>query len=381
MNIWVIFGSRSAEHDVSITSAYAVMSGLKKHTSHKVFPIYITREWKWIYDEKFKDINTFTTYDEENYKDTKFSIDFSLSKKLSFTQSRSGMFTKKESAELDFVFPILHGLNGEDWAIQGIFDMLQVPYMWPSIEANATGMNKVTMKHIFTSLDIPLVQYLTYDKNTLDIQEIISKLSFPLMVKPANLWSSIGISRVESEEDLENALEIAFHYDSFVMVEKCIPNLIELNCSVTEIDWEVVSSLVEQPIWSNEFLSFEEKYVSADGGTMQWLKNRVKIPALIPDELTKRIQDYTKVIYKNLFCKWGAPRIDFLYNSVSWELFVNEINTIPWALQMHLWDKSWYSVWVFLENLMRTWVQKSLERKVNIDFNSNIIGHTIAFTK
>ncbi len=381
MNIWVIFGSRSAEHDVSITSAYAVMSGLKKHTSHHIFPIYITRGWKWIYDERFTDINTFTKFNEEDYKDTKFSIDFSVSKILSFTQARTGLFAKKDSAQLDFIFPILHGLNGEDWAIQGIFDMLQVPYMWPGIEASATGMNKITMKYIFTSLNIPLVPYLTYNKNTLDTDDIQSKLGFPLMVKPANLWSSIGISRVESEEDLKNALEIAFHYDSFVMVEKCVPNLIELNCSVTEIDWEVVSSLVEQPIWSSDFLSFEEKYVSVDGGTMQGLKNRVKIPADITDELAKQIQNYCKIIYENLFCKWGAPRIDFLYDSVSWELFVNEINTIPWALQMHLWDKSWYPVWVFLENLIETWVQKSLERKVNIDFNSNIIGHTIAFTK
>jgi len=381
MNIWVIFGSRSAEHDVSITSAYAVISGLRKQTDHKVFPIYITRSGKWIYDEKFLDINSFTNFSEENYKNTEFQIDFSISKKLKFTQKYGWLFGKKISIELDFIFPILHWMNGEDGTIQGMFDILQVPYMWPSVEGSAVWMNKITMKRIFHTLEIPLVPYLTFTQEKLDTKQIITELWFPLIVKPANLGSSIGISKVESEVDLENALEIAFHYDSSIMVECCVQNLMELNCSVSEVQWEIVTTVVEQPIWSTEFLSFEEKYVSTEWWTMQGLKNRVKIPADIPAELAERIQNYCKIIYQNLYCKWGAPRVDFLYNSVSWELFVNEINTIPWALQMHLWEKSWYPVWVFLENLIQTGIQKSLERKMNINFESNIIGHTIAFTK
>lgn len=381
MNIWVIFGSRSAEHDVSITSAYAVMSGLKKQTQHKVFPIYITRNGKWIYDEKFKEINSFTTFDEEKYKNTDFQIDFSKSKKLYFTQKSGGLFGKKDSGKLDFIFPVLHGMNGEDGTIQGIFDMLQVPYMGPSVQGSAVGMNKIVMKSVFKSIWIPLVPFITATQDTYNKDFIIQELGFPLIVKPANLWSSIGISKVESQDDLDNAVEIAFHYDSYIMIEKCVQNLMELNCSVSEINGQTITTVVEQPIGSTEFLSFEEKYVSQDGGTMQWLKNRVKIPADIPEELASRIQNYCKIIYENLFCKGWAPRIDFLYDKVSGELYVNEINTIPGALQMHLWDKSGYPVGEFLQNLINTGVQKSLERKVNIDFKSNIIGHTIAFTK
>jgi len=381
MNIGVVFGSRSAEHDVSITSAYAIMSGLRKQTDYNVFPIYITREWKWIYDDSFKEINAFTTFSEETYKYTNFHIDFSKSKKLCFTQNSGGIFGKKISEELDFIFPILHGMNGEDGTIQWIFDMLQVPYMGPSVQGSAVGMNKIVMKDVFKSLEIPLVSYLTFTQENYDSLGVESELWFPLIVKPANLWSSIGISKVESSDDLENAVEIAFHYDKNIMIEKCVQNLMELNCSVSEVKWEVVTTVVEQPIGSTEFLSFEEKYVADDGGTMQWLKNRVKIPADIPHELSERIQNYCKVIYSNLFCKWGAPRIDFLYDSVSWELYANEINTIPGALQIHLWEKSGYPVGVFLQNLIDTGIEKSLERKVNIDFESNIIGHTIAFTK
>lgn len=381
MNIWVVFGSRSAEHDVSITSAYAVMMGLKKNTDHSVFPIYITREWKWIHDPAFLEINSFTNLDESKYDTTQFHIDFSKSKKLCFTQSSWGMFGKKVLGELDFIFPVLHGMNWEDGTIQGIFDILQVPYMGPSVQGSAVGMNKIVMKDVFKSLEIPLVEYLTFTQENYNESRVESDLWFPLIVKPANLWSSIGISKVESADDLENAVEIAFHYDKNIMIEKCVKNLMELNCSVSEVNGEVVTTVVEQPIGSTEFLSFEEKYVADDGGTMQGLKNRVKIPAEIDPELSERIQNYCKVIYENLFCKGWAPRIDFLYDRVSWELYVNEINTIPGALQMHLWDKSGYPVGVFLQNLIDTGVEKSLERKVNIDFESNIIGHTIAFTK
>jgi len=381
MNIWVIFWSRSAEHDVSITSWYAVISGLKKQTEHNVFPIYITREWKWIYDEKFTNINAFTNFSEENYKNKDFRIDFSKSGKLCFSQKSWWVFGKKTSAELDFIFPILHGMNGEDGTIQGIFDILQVPYMGPSVQGSAVGMNKIVMKNVFKSLDIPLVSYLTFTQESYDAKQVESVLGFPLIVKPANLWSSIWISKVETIEDLDNAVEIAFHYDSNIMIEKCVQNLMELNCSVSEVNGDIITTVVEQPIGSTEFLSFEEKYVADDGWTMQGLKNRVNIPAKISPELSDRIQNYCKIIYANLFCKGWAPRVDFLYDSVSGELFVNEINTIPGALQMHLWEKSGYPVGDFLQNLIDTWVQKSLERKVNIDFESNIIGHTIAFTK
>ena len=381
MNIGVVFGSRSAEHDVSITSGYAIMMGLKKNTDHKVFPIYITRNGKWIYDEKFMEINSFTTFQEDDYKNTAFQIDFSQSEKFCFSQNTAWMFGKKVSFELDFIFPILHGMNGEDGTIQGIFDMLQVPYMGPSVQGSAVWMNKIVMKAVFKSIWIPLVEFVTATKDTYDKAYTIKELWLPLIVKPANLWSSIGISKVETIEDLDNAVEIALHYDSYIMIEKCVQNLMELNCSVSEIKWNIVTTVVEQPIGSTEFLSFEEKYVADDGGTMQGLKNRVNIPAKISSELSDRIQNYCKIIYSNLFCKGGAPRIDFLYNSKTQELYVNEINTIPGALQLHLWDKSWYPVGVFLQNLIDTGIEKSLERKVNIDFDSNIIGHTIAFTK
>ncbi len=379
MNIAVIFGSRSVEHDVSITSAYGVMKGLEKMGTHTIFPIYISRSGKWIYDKNFINIETFAHYNDENYKDTSFEIDFSVSKKLCFSQKRKWLFTKKEKIEIDFVFPILHGMNGEDGSIQGIFDILQVPYMGPSVLWSALGMNKIVMKNVFKSLGLPITNYLIFDKNNYDATKV-EILGFPIIVKPANLGSSIGISKVEKKEDLADAVELAFHYDQNIIIEVCVQNLVELNCAVSEKDNEVITSLVEQPVGASEFLSFEEKYVSNEGGTMQWVKNRVKIPAEISDELTKQIQNYSKIIYKEFFCHGGAPRIDYLYDKVNDKLYVNEINTIPWALQMHLWVKS-MPISDFLSNLIKVGFEKAKDKEINIDFQSNIIGHTINFTK
>lgn len=380
MKIGVIFGSRSVEHDVSITSAYAIMKWLEKMGTHEIFPLYITRTGKWIYDKKFIDINTFKDYKDEDYKDTHLKIDFSSSKKLSFEQEKNWIFGKKEKIELDFIFPILHGMNGEDGSIQWLLDILQVPYMWPSVLGSAVGMNKIIMKNVFKSLWLPITDYMVFDKKNYDEEKVINSFSFPLMVKPANLGSSIWITKVDKKEDLADAVELAFYYDKNIIIETCVQNLIELNCSVSEKNSEIITSLVEQPIASSDFLSFEEKYVSNDGGTMQGVKDRVKIPAPIDDHLTKQIQDYSKTIYKELFCYGGAPRIDYLYDKENKKLFVNEINTIPWALQMHLWVKS-MSVWDFLSNLIEVWIKTTKEKEINIDFQSNIIGHTINFSK
>jgi D-alanine-D-alanine ligase len=381
MNIGVMFGSRSVEHDVAITSAYGVMKGLEKIWKYDIYPIYVSRSGKWIYDKKLIEINAFKDFDEKNYIDQEVKIVAWSQKKLILEVGKKGWFSKPEMLEIDFVFPIFHGVNGEDGSIQGLLDMLQVPYMWPSISGSAIGMNKVIMKNMFKSLSLPITKYLVFKKWEEDIQAIESTIPYPLIVKPANLWSSIGISKVTHQGELKNALEVAFHYDQHAIIEECVPNLMELNCSVSEKDGEIITSLVEQPVSTADFLSFEEKYIASDGGTMQWLKNKVRIPAEIPDELTKKIQEYSKIIYAWLFCNGWAPRIDYLYDKVAQKLYVNEINTIPWALQMHLWVKSDMSVTALLENLMAVGFQKAKEKEINIDFQSNIIGHTIDFMK
>jgi len=379
MNIWVVFGSRTVEHDVSITSAYWIMKWLRKTWKYKVFPIYITQSWKWIYNPDFEDINNFKNLEKIN--SWNLSINFSKPGKLYITQEKKWILNKNIELEIDVVMPILHWFNWEDWTIQWLLDLLQVPYTSPSVIGASTWMNKTIMKNVFSSHWLPMTRYLVFNSWKIDIIEIEKKLSYPLFVKPTNLWSSIWVSKVNNSEELKNAAELAYYYDNEIMIEEAVDNLIELNCSVMEKDWKIITSLVEQPVSSWEFLDFEEKYTSSEWATMQWIKDKVKIPAQIPETLTTDVQEMTKKAYKILKCNWWAPRVDFLYDSKNWELYINEINSIPWALQIYLWVKSRISVTTFLSALINTAILKNKEKKLNIDFKSNIIDYTIGFQK
>jgi len=379
MNIWVIFGSRTAEHDVSITSAYGIMKGLRKAWIYEVFPIYITQSWKWIYNPNFEDINNFKDLDA--LEGLNMTIDFSKSGKLCIHQKWKWLLAKDTHLEIDVVIPVLHGLNWEDGTVQWVLDLLQVPYASPSVIGSAVGMNKTIMKNVFAYHNLPMSKYLVFENDDSDLDKIESELRYPLFVKPANLGSSIWVSKVDNRDELINGIELAYHYDREIMVEEWVTNLMELNCSAMEKDWEVISSLVEQPVTSGAFLNFEEKYTSSDWATMQWVKDKVKIPAPITDDLTIKIQNMAKKAYSVLKCNGWAPRIDFLYDTQADQLYINEINTIPGALQVYLWEKSWLSVPNFLWALIDTAIVKNKQKKLNIDFKSNIIDYTIGFQK
>lgn len=381
INVWVIFGSRSVEHDVSITSAYGVMKWLEKSGKYNIYPIYIKQDGKWIYNNDFQDINNFK--DTSKYDNLSFEIDMTSMKKFKFSQTKKwGMINKKETFELDVVFLVLHGVKWEDGTIQWIMELLDIPYVSTSVLGSAVWMNKALMKDVFKSNDIPITNYtVIYKDEDIDFEKLENTIKYPMFVKPCNLGSSIWISKADNIEDLKNAIEIAFYFDNEVIIEQAVPKPIELNCSVAQLHSEIITTHVEQPITKEEFLTFTEKYVSTDGGTMQWVKNKVKIPADISPELTQDIKSLTKKVYKILKCDGGAPRIDFLYDTVENKLYVNEINTIPGVMQLHLWVRSGYDVSQWFDWLIQTAFDRVFQNQRNIDFKSNIIDHTIEFKK
>jgi len=379
MKVGVVFGSRNVEHDVSITSAYWVIKALEKAWNYEIYPIYISQVWKWIYNKDLSDINNFKNI--AKFDDYTFEIDMSTRGKFAFSQWKKWLFWKKQRHELDVIFPVLHWLTWEDGTLQWLCELLEVPYASPSVLGSAVWMNKTLMKQVFASYNFPQTKHLVYTKNNLNKEEILETLKTPIFVKPANLGSSIWVSKVSNEKDLEEAIELAFYYDNEIIVEEGVNNLKELNCSVREEAGEIVTTFVEEPVTAWEFLDFEEKYTSTDGGTMQWVKAKVKIPAEIPDVRAEEIRAMTKKIYEVLKINGWAPRIDYLYDSKADKFYVNEINTIPWALQMHLWDKSGVKPAILVTSLIETAIAKAKERELNIDFKSNIIDHTIAFQK
>lgn len=374
MNIGVVFGSRSPEHDVSITSAYAVMKAISMHTSHTPIPVYITKEWQRVIDTALTDIKKFK------------SLSVTDGQLLpSFSRDGNGIFVGKKwilwwtKQKIDCFWNICHGENWEDGVVSWLARLLQIPMISVWHLAEAISIDKDMMKKVFQSLDLPLVPYMTLHKDGIDLQKIESTLQYPLFVKPVSLWSSIWVSRCENIQELEAAIELAAHYDERVMIEQAVENLQELNCCVLEKNWEILTTEVEEPSTNQSFLTFEEKYTSETWWTMKWTKWKVKVPAEIPDEVTQLVKEYTKTIYRWLMMKWGAPRVDFLYDNKNNNLYVNEVNVTPWSMQMPLRKQSWWTIWDFIETLAQTAISYHNNSKKNIDFSSNILDYTIDY--
>lgn len=373
MKILVIFGSRSTEHDVSIISALTVIEQFDKMKKYQVSPLYITRSGTWELGGNLADIEA---HRKRTAKGKEVQIQFTKNKKL--TLKEAGFFGKTHI--FDLVIPIMHGLNGEDGTLQGVLELAQVPYTGSGVLGSALGMDKIAMKNILKSYSVPQVKYVAFYRNDYQLQpeqtlqKITDHLQFPIFVKPANLGSSIGISRTTNKQDLENAIEVAAHYDSRIICEEGVDNLMEINCAVRGDATTQEASLLEEPITFQDFLTFEEKYINS-GGTMQGIKSKVKIPAKLPKEnMTEQIQDAAKLVFKALNCS-GAARVDFLINTKENTFYVNEINTIPGSLQMHLWEKSGIGSDILLEGMIETALQREREKERNsFAFDSDILS-------
>jgi len=383
LNIGVFFGSRTPEHDVSIASAYAVMMGLAKNERYNVLPIYITRDGKWLYNESFKDIKSFKDINEvENKPGSRVSL--LLNERPITLQFKKGFSRRK--IVLDMAFPVFHGSNGEDGSFQGLFELLDVSYCSSGILGSALGMDKTIMKDVFKAHNVPIVKYLAFLKDDFEnnksevIASIESEINYPIFVKPNRLGSSIGVSKVQNKESLIQAIEVAIHFDDKFIIEEGVEKVKEINCSVRRIEGKIKTSLTEEVISQKHFLTFEDKYLSG-GGTMSGAKNKVNIPANVPEEINAEIQNLSKIIFKVFNCG-GVPRIDFLYDAEGGKLYVNEINTIPGALQAHLWKKSGVEFVDLLDGMVEDAIRAHKEKKaVSYEFQSNIVDYTTDFQK
>ncbi|MEK9149040.1 MAG: D-alanine--D-alanine ligase family protein, partial [Candidatus Desantisbacteria bacterium] len=288
--VGVIFGGRSVEHEVSIITAYQVIEALDKD-KFTPLPIYIRRDGRWFY------VNC------SNLSDFKKQYP-KLQKKREFW--RKDLFAK-ELAQLDVALPLVHGTYGEDGTLQGLLEMADIPYVGSGVMSSGLGMDKVIMKAVFRGLGLPVVDYCWVRKaewkeeGEAVIERIEQKIPYPLFVKPANLGSSIGINRAETREDLVFALDVASAYDLKMIIEKAVSPAIEINCAVLG-EKEPIASVCEQPVSWKAFLDYDDKY--ATGGKAKGMKGLArKIPAEIPEGLTRRIQDMAKLAFSGLDCR------------------------------------------------------------------------------
>lgn len=375
--VLILFGGRSVEHEVSIITACQLLSKIDR-SKYNPIPVYIDKKGVWWTGGTLEKI--------DNYKNDGFSDGGEISKcyisspqtskdKKRILSIQSGFF--KREIDFDIVFPVIHGTYGEDGTLQGFLEIMDVPYVGCDVFASAIGMDKVAQKFLFAKEGIGVVPFLWFGvalwgkKKKKLIQNIEKTLGYPVCIKPANLGSSIGISIARNKRELTKGVEVAKNFDRKIIVERALIDMREINCSVIGIENNLRVSVCEEPIRTENILSYEEKYLK--GGKAKGMANLSRlIPAPISDFLKEKIQEISKKAFKVIGGS-GISRIDFMYDNKTKKLYLNEINTIPGSLSFYLWEKSGLSYPILINKLI-AWGFKRYNLKKNLirSYNSSI---------
>ena len=378
IKVGVIFGGETVEHEVSIISALQAIKNLDE-SKYEIIPIYISKDRTWYTGHILLDIETFKDFN--NVK--KYAKKVTLYKKENayLLQCTTGLF-RKDITDIDVILPVVHGNNVEDGTLAGYLDTVGVPYVGSHVLGAALGQDKVAMKQIMASNDIPVVDYTWFFDNeyTEDKDRIlknIKKVGYPVVVKPVTLGSSVGITYVKSEKDIEEALETAISYDTKVVVEKAVENLVEVNDSVLgSYEYQKVSP-IEEVMGEDEILSYADKYLGNAKKTGSASKGMAStsriIPARISDKLTNEIQECSKKVFRIMNFS-GVCRIDYLIDSKTQKFYVNEPNTIPGSLSFYLWKEVGMKYSDLLDEMIQIAIKeyKHKSKKVR-SFDSNIL--------
>jgi D-alanine-D-alanine ligase len=354
--VGVIFGGRSVEHEVSIITAQQVMENINKD-KYEVVPIYISKAGEWFSGPALLAMESFKDPDKLLAGlDKVFLQPARDGNHLLYLSQRRGLFSRSKQSKLDVVFPALHGTFGEDGCLQGLLELVDIPYVGAAVVGSAVGMDKIVMKSILRDGGLPVVDYigLAHHEWEADPEQMIKRieahLSYPLIVKPANLGSSIGITHAKDQDGLRFAIDVASHYDRRIIVEQGLTDFIEINCSVMGNQQALQVSLCEQPVSWQEFLSYEDKYLNS-GGKQGMAGSSRKLPAPISEQLTRQIQDLARQAFKLLDCR-GIARVDFLLDKGSQFPYINEINTMPGSISFYLWEPLGISFGQLIERLI-----------------------------
>ena len=382
INVAVFFGGDSVEHEVSIISAVQAMTHLNRE-KYNVIPVYLSKSGIMYTSSDMFEINNFKNINELIAKSRIVEISNNGQGVILKTDKKND-FSGKKPIKLDVALPVVHGTNCEDGTLQGYLEMLRLPYVGCDVLASSVGMDKAIFKSVLRTAGIPVLDcirfsanyYSEYSKNIL--QRIDTAIGFPLIVKPVNLGSSIGISKVNTKDDLNSAIETAFMYSDSVLVERAVQNLREINCSVLGDKNDCTASPCEEPFGNDEILSYEDKYTnSSKTKGMASLKRR--IPADIPDAVTESIREFACRTFKAIGAH-GVVRIDFLMDDQSKEIFVNEINTIPGSLAFYLWEAAGMKYTEMLDKLVSLAFSRQRKREnLRFEIDTNILSQCGSF--
>ncbi len=377
-NIGVFFGGRSTEHEISVISASQAMHAIDRE-KYDVTPIYITKSGKWYTGDAL--------FDVKNYRNTAELIskceevymrpvydDYNLYK------MKKSMFGSAVLTKLDVVIPVLHGSNGEDGVFEGVLETIGIPYAGCNTISSANGMDKITMKMILQANDVPVVDYVWftdkqwYSQRESLIKKIEDKIGYPVIVKPANLGSSVGIGRADDRDALIEKVEEAEKYSTRIIVEDLVENLQEINCSVLGDCDEYQMSVLEEPIKSGEILSYEDKYMGGTKGAKGMQASQKRIPADLPETETDRIKFLAGETFRVLSCH-GVSRVDVIVDAKTRDIYVNEINTIPGSLSFYLWEATGLSFSKLMDKLVQLALKRKREQKMKtVSYDQNIFS-------
>ena len=384
LQLGVIYGSRTCEHEVSVISALQLMRAADRE-KYEVTPIYISMRGEWYTGDPLLDIKTYTGFDPHQKGIMQVQLDVTAgSGALMALEPAKGLFSKaslRMVARLDCVIPVMHGMHGEDGTLQGMLEMCNIPYASSGVAASAVGMDKVYMKQYFMGGGFPVLPSCWYLRKAYEaapdavISGVEQKLGYPVFVKPAMLGSSIGVSRANDRDSLRQALELAFEYDRKALIEKGLDNPLELNCSVLGVDGEAVASEIEMPVTGGDLLSFVDKYIQGGGGAKGMASLKRVLPAPIEPELRERIQKLSVDIFNSMDCK-GVVRIDYMYDAASDGLYITEINTIPGSLAFYLWEAGGMPYSRLIDEMVRYAMEAQKDKDdSNYAYSSDILSN------
>ena len=381
IKVGVIFGGETVEHEVSIISAVQAMEHMNKD-KYEIVPIYISKDRTWYTGAMLKDIDIYKDF-EQLKRYAKKVVLTKVGDKF-YLQKTNGIF-RRNITDIDVAFPIVHGNNAEDGTLQGYLETVGIPHVGSSVLGSALGQDKVVMKQIFEAMNLPIVDYTwffesEYADDTEKVFSDVKKIGYPVVVKPATLGSSVGITFVKEEKELANAIEEAMKYDSKVVVEKAVENLVEVNCSVFGNYANQEASVIEEVTTSDEILTYQDKYI---GGSKGKLKGPSKgmasasriIPARISKKMEEDIQSTSKDVFRCLNLS-GVCRIDYLIDKKTNKYYINEPNTIPGSLAFYLWEPVGKKYEDLLDEMITLCIKdyKNKSKKV-YSFESNILSN------
>jgi D-alanine-D-alanine ligase len=312
LRVAVLQGGRSGEHEISLRSARSIMQALDP-SRYDALPFTIDHEGKW--------------------------------------SPHPILPEPGANPDIDVVFPALHGTFGEDGTVQGLLELADLPYVGAGVLSSAVSMDKEIMKRVCGQRGLPVVEYAIFSRSNLDTSGVFERFGFPLFVKPANLGSSVGISKAHSAAELEAALLLAAQFDRKIIVERAIAGQ-ELECAVLGND-DPVASLPCEILPSREFYDYEDKYLLDQA--------KIELPARIPPAKTEELRRLAVECYRAVECS-GMARVDFLLESSSGQLYINEINTIPGFTSISMYPKMWEHSGLPMPKLIDRLIDLALER-------------------